>query len=365
MKLSILQENLVKTVQDIAKFVPAKPQIPILTCFLMKAENGRVELSATDLAVSVRSSCGGKVEVGGECAIPARTFLEYLSTLPTGALELELTGSELVVRGRRSTTSFQSMSSKEFPILSQEAEQWTELPANSFVELIEMGGLAASSDESRPVFASLYWEIDSEFIQVVSTDGYRLSRKQRKNPGWTQSSFLAPAKTMREIARIVERLKEKTVSLAVADGNMLAIKVGDAQFGVRLIEGTFPAYRNILPATYTNEMTLDREELTSALKTVIVFSRESSGVIKLKITEQDLILAATSSAVGSTEVHVALHDATGGENSIAFNGRYLFDVFGSLDTKTVKFQMNEGLKPGLFTIEGDPSFLYLVMPFRT
>lgn len=365
MKLTVLQENLVKVVQDVARFVPAKPQIPILSCVLFRAENGRLELVATDLAVSVKTSCGGKIEASGECAVPARTFLEYISTLASGPLELEVVGGELSVRGKKSTSAFQSMSAKEFPSVGKESRVWVEIETADFLELVEKGGLAASSDESRPVFASLYWEIDPEYLQVVSTDGYRLSRKRVKNPGWDQSSFLVPAKIMREIARIIGKNKQKKVSLCVTGDGVLAVSAGEYEFTMRLIEGNFPAYRNILPASFACAMSMEREEFVAAMKSVMVFSRESSGVVKLKKTDSELSLAAASAALGSGEAVVSIFDVEGGENAIAFNGKYLLDVFSSLHAQTLRFQMNESLKPGLFTIEKDDSFLYLVMPFRT
>lgn len=365
MKVSVLQENLLKAVQDVSRFVPAKPQIPILSCVFMKAQSGKLELTSTDLSVSIKTGCGGRIEVAGEFAVPAKAFLEYLSTLSPGALELEVLGGELLVKGKKLSSSFQGMLSKEFPAVVQVEGGWVEFQAKDFLEAVEKGGMAASPDESRPVFASLFWEIDPEFVQVVSTDGYRLSRKQIKNPGWSQQSFLVSAKTLREVARIIARLKTESVSLCVVNDGVLAVKAGGVEFTVRLVEGTFPAYRNILPQAYVSEMTFDREELVSALKSVMVFSREASGVVKVRIEGGEMVLAAASSALGSGEARVSLGDLIGGDNAIAFNGRYLLDVLGAVSEKTLRFSMNEGLKPGMFRLEKDESFLYLVMPFRT
>ncbi len=139
---------------------------------------------------------------------------------------------------------------------------------------------------------------------------------------------------------------------------------GDLFCSVRLTEASFPDYDAIIPKEFGVQIKFQREEFLSALKTALVFGKESSGIIKLSIKDSSLLITASSNAVGKNETQVDIEKITGGSAEIAFNGKYLQDLLSSVAGEDVWFGMNEALKPGMFKVEGEDGFVYIVMPFR-
>jgi len=365
MQFTILQENLLKATQEVLRFIPSKTPLPILSCFLLEAKKGKISFSATDLQTGIKEMVDGKVTQEGVVALPARVFVEYISSLPAGTIEIEEKEAELHVTAGKASAVFQISSPKDFPQFPKKEGEDVVLPREAFLSIIEKGGLASGMDETRPVFSSLYIEGKDGTLFGVSTDGYRLARKEVKTKGWKYDGILLPTKAVREVARIIDRLHMENVGISLsARLGQVFFTAGDLFCSVRLTEASFPDYDAIIPKEFAVQITFQREEFLSALKTALVFGKESSGIIKLSIQKDSLLITASSNAVGKNETQVDIEKITGENAEIAFNGKYLQDLLSAVTGETVWFGMNEPLKPGMFKIEGEEGFVYIVMPFR-
>jgi DNA polymerase-3 subunit beta len=279
MKIRILQENLIKSVQDSMKFISNKPQIPILSCILLEAKEGKLHLKATDLAVSIHSTVGCKVEQEGEAAVSGRVFADLLSTLPAGPVDMFVDGGKLMIRAAKVKSSVALSESKEFPPFPEEKGKKISLSKKKLSSLLELGGIAAGVDETRPMFSCLRFECAEDELAVVATDGYRLSRKHEKISAGATEGVMVSARMMREAERILERLPGDNVEMSISEEvGQVFFRTEDCSISLRMISGDYPNYQAIVPAECGVVVEMNVEELLAAIKTAMVFSRSRLGV---------------------------------------------------------------------------------------
>lgn len=364
MKIKILQENLVKALSDALKSVPSKPQIPILSCVLLSGKQGKLHIRATDLSVGIHVSIGGKILEEGEFAVSAKVFYDAISSLKAGSIDLEVEDAKMSIVSSGVSLSVQGYDPREFPPFPKIPEEGIELSLQDFSDLLEFGSIASGIDETRPVFSSVLFERDARWVAVVSTDGYRLSRKEIPIKGGELRSVMAPSKMIREVHRIFQRLSPKTVKITFSeDAGQMFFYADDCEVAVRVIDSEYPSYTAIVPQECETEAQISVDDLTSAIKTAMVFSKDVSGVITLHLKKEHIQVTSNSSS-GESALDVEGKIEKGDGGSISFNGKYLLDLLSALKIKSVKFGMNESLKPGIFTSSEITGFYYVVMPFR-
>jgi len=364
MHIKVLQENLIKIIQDANKCIASKPQIPILSNIYMEAKEGRLHIQATDLMLGVHLSIGCKIEQEGVAAISGRLFLEILSNLQPGTLDIYIDNGKMLIQNTKTKAELQIASADEFPPFPKKQGESFSLLDRKFLELIRLGGLASGVDETRPVFSSMLFELNDGEFSIVSTDGYRLSRCLTSISLQTQKKILLSAKALKEIARIFEKTSSKEVEITIAeDVGQVFFGFHDGEVMLRMSEGEYPAYKTILPKEKTLSIEVSVDELSSAIKSAMVFSKEVSGIIHMNMSNKKLIVSSVSSS-GRSENEVECQISEGENGEIAFNGKYVQDFLQVVGVDQVEFEMVETLKPGTFHIPGNNEFYYVIMPFR-
>ncbi len=364
MRIKVLQENLIKAIQDANKCIASKPQIPILSNILMEAKEGRLYLSATDLALGIHLSIGCKVEDEGKVAISGRLLMEILSTLQAGSLDVFVENGKLYIQGSRSKAELQTVDTQEFPPFPQKQGESFQLDSTEFLQLLQLGGLASGIDETRPVFSSMLFEMEDGEFAVVATDGYRLSRNAVQISLKLSKKVLLSARALKEIARMIEKSSAKKVDITLSeDVGQVFFGFGESEVMLRMSEGDYPAYRTILPKEKSLFVEMSAQELASAIKSAMVFSKEVSGIIHLKVSQNEVVVSSVS-ASGKSENGVDCKVLEGVSGEIAFNGKYVQDFLQFVGESQVEFSMLETLKPGTFTLPKKENFYYVIMPFR-
>lgn len=364
MKIRVLQENLMRAVQDSLKFISSKPPIAILSCILLETKDGKLHLRATDLSVSIHLVIGCKVEKDGAVAISGRVFADLLSTLPQGPLDIIVDGGKLLVKSTKANSSITITEEKEFPGFPEEKGKRISLGLKQLSSLLGLGGIAAGIDETRPMFSCLRFEYGDGGLAVVATDGYRLSRKVEKVSCKEKGGVMVSARIMREVERILQRLAKDSVDITLSEeSGQIFFTTGDCVIALRMIEGEYPAYQTIVPQECEIRVEVSTTELLSAVKTAMVFSKEVSGIITLKITGKAMFVSSIAST-GESNSEVDIKIIKGSSGEISFNGKYLLDFLGAIGEGELQFGMNEPLKPGIFTLPTEKDFYYVVMPFR-
>ena len=364
MKLFVLQENLQQVVQDLQRNIPHKPSLPILSCIYVTAdESNTITFSATDLQIGIRSSIQGKVIEKGIAAIPAKIFIDYVSTLSAGEIEITLSGTSLTVQGKGSHAVIPCFSPTDYPVFPEKDGDEVLLPIELFTPLVQNTTFSSSADEARPILTSVLLAL-GEKTEVVATDGFRLSRLLLNFTHPTQQ-LLLPAKALNEVLRIAQRKKVESVSFYVSEKlKQVFFSFAEVEVIVRLMEGEFPPYQKIIPADFQTEVTFDGGELAQKMKTALIFARESSGIIRFQVKGEELHIISSSTTFGNQESTLPLRVLKGGDQEIAFNAKYVVDFLTVLKPETIWFGMNESLKPAVFRPEGMLDYEYVVMPFR-
>ncbi|HSA84483.1 MAG TPA: DNA polymerase III subunit beta [Patescibacteria group bacterium] len=367
MKVTLLTQNLQKKLSFLNHAVSNKTQLPILLNILLETHNGKLKIHATDLEIGIETSIPATITEEGAITVPARTFTELIASLPDDEVTLQTNEETLEVLSKRTKSVFQTTAKEEFPALYQEkGEKIATLPEEEIKRDFSSVVFAASTDTTRPALSGVLVRKEAEGFLLVATDGYRLSLKHYKvtsnTGGEDDHSFIVPARVFKELLSINE--EESTIAMYVSQGsNQILFEKGETTLVGRLIEAEFPAFEKIIPSDFSVSVAFDSEEMYKAVKICSIFARDAANIIKFSFQKDHIIVSSSSSSVGENTVKV---DAklSGEENEIAFNARYLLDLFANIEGKEMVFEMTGPLNAGVFKLKDDNSFLHLIMPIR-
>jgi DNA polymerase-3 subunit beta len=367
-------ETFGRKLQLVSRGVSARSTIQLLGGILLEAEGETLKLSATDMEISIQTSSPAEVEGEGRVVIPARIFNDIVRSLPGGQFTLEHDGSEGTVRLAAGENEYRirTYAADDYPQLPEFAEEGTfRMPGDSLVETVEKVSRSYSRDETRPVLTGILISFEDSRVRMVTTDSYRLSIKETElatTPFEGSREAIIPARAMQEVSRIFSGSDEDDVEVSLSE-NQALFRIGDVVFGTRLIDGNFPEYRRLLPSGFEREIAVSREKLIETLRRVNLFAaRQTPPVpVSLSFSEGAVEVIVRNGEVG--DAHERLEASSEDEFLISFNPSYLLDGVSAIDSDEVVFKLNEALKPGLIVPqsngdEGEPDFLYLIMPMR-
>lgn len=370
MTTTVLQNNLEKSVAGISRIITQKQQLPILSNILLSASKGELTLGATNLNESIRLSLPAKVEDVGDITIPGKLFAEFIHLLPAKPVSLSTTNQLLHVACENAQADFAGIAAAEFPKLPQvEGDPLVKIPLKMLEEMVSLVSFAASKDESRFHLTGILVKIGGNMLELVATDGFRLSLAQKPfKSSLTDQTFLLPAKTLEEIIRLAKDFVgqgEDTIALhTLADQNQVLFHFGAIDFASRLIEGNFPDYQRVIPKESTTTISIAKDSLLNAVRLASVFSRDSMAVIKMDVGVDSVTLRSDAKEIGNDVVKIDAEVEGEGEE-IAFNPRYLLDILQTLQVETIKIELSGPLNPAVFRKEPEEEYLHVIMPVRT
>lgn len=366
MKIRVLTSNLQKKLSFANHAISSKSQLPILLNFLLETTPTTLRIKTTDLEIGIEIELPAEVDEEGSIAVPAKTFMELISSLPEDTITLHATNGMLEVISKRTKSMFQTMSKDEFPKLYEEkGEKITVLSEDALKKGFSSVIFAASTDATRPALTGVLVEQEEQGFLLVATDGYRLSLKHQRStdvlPADEKISLIVPARVFREVISLKD---QGDVSMYVSSkNNQIIFSQTETTLIGRLIEGAFPPYERIIPSDHASQIRINREEVLKAVKICSIFAREAANIIKFSLRKERMIVSSQTPSVGENTVEVEA-SLTGEENEIAFNAKYLLDVLSHVEEDELVFEMTGPLNPGVFKIYNDESFLHLIMPIR-
>lgn len=371
MKIEIAHEDLSKGLSAIGRIVPNRGQLPILAHVLLEGELGGLTLSATNLEIGMRLFIPAKISDPGAITVPAKSFAEYISSLPVGVVSLESGGEKLKVGMGRFEATFAGIAASEFPVIPKlekdRDKKLARFKKNIIQEIASQVAYSAASDESRPVLTGVQFKCGKNGMNVTATDGFRLSRKIVDGvsvQGIDENGLILPAKTILELSRIVGDGRKEEVEMQGVEGNSQVIFGYDqAQLVSRVLEGNFPDVDKIVPVDFKTNVIVEREELLRAVRAVAIFARDNNNVVRFKAIDNNLTLSAIAQQSGESEVGVEA-DVVGEEGEIVFNFRYILDYLGSLTDERIRLCMNGNLAPGIWKKEKSEDLVHIIMPVR-
>jgi DNA polymerase-3 subunit beta len=373
MEITVSKFELLRELTATQGVVERKTTIPILSNYLFEAAGDKLSLTATDLDLSLRTSCNAKVKKEGACTIPARKLHDYVRLLPDADITIRLLENHWVsIRCGRSNTKMVGMAKSNFPGLPVFPSAGTiKIPAAVLRSMIAKTGFAIASEESRYTLNGALMVLKPESITMVATDGHRLAHVERtgeKLEGVSgEMKTLIPKKAMDELKSLLDSHGESDVeSIDFAkDESTLFFRVGPRLLTSRQLTGQFPNYEAVLPKDISKSITLQGEELGAAIARVAQFADERSRAVRLRLEKGELKLSASSTETGESED--SLEVAYDGEPmAIGFNAQYLIDFIKATGSGEVKLELKDAQSAGqLRPADGeDYKYRYIVMPMR-
>ena len=365
MKLLILKDNLTKALSIVGKGLSQKPQLPILSHLLLKAQKNQLELFATNLELGIVYTAPAKVEKEGEVAVPGKLLIEFISSLITDKIEIESGENNLQIRTNKTKGSLAIGNPSDFPPFPKPEEAAKKIPLAKIKDAILRTVFAASLDEGRPILTGVKTSVSQGKLLLAATDGYRLSREEVDLQEAVDLNVIIPAQSLTEMVRIAEILDARELEIMIiVNKNQIVFALPNTRIFTKIIDGEFPNIEKIIPTGFKTKVIINRDMLSQAIKTTSIFARGSSNIIKIKIEKDGLRLSANTPQIGSEEDFVEAK-TDGEETEIAFNFRFLQDLLNNFPEKELVFESLGPLNPGVFTPKNEKiSFLHIIMPVR-
>jgi len=373
MKFTIGKDELLRGVGRIQSIVEKRNTMPILANVHIEVQKdgkeGVLELAATDLEVGIRSTHAADVKKPGRLTVSAKKFYEILRELPMEPVQLEATpNSYLSLRCARASFDLAGNAAEEYPALPALAPGETVSVAGLLLgQMIERTMYAASADETRYNLNGVFVEYISETqkIRMVATDGHRLAYVDRPlgvDLTGLGRGVIIPRKGLAELKRLVDEDDSDEVELGF-EGNSALVRKRGVTLSMRLIEGEFPNYRQVIPKPGKHQIVMPTEPLIQALRRVIVIAAERSRAVKLELAPGILRLSSNNPDLGEAREELDI-DYMGEEIALAFNARYLLDALSFLGAKEVRLGLQDAVSPAQVAPADDPDSLAVVMPMR-
>jgi len=372
MEITVSRQELVKELTATQSVVERKTTIPILSNFLIEAEDDRLNITATDLDQAIRTSLAVKVKKPGACTIPARKLYDYIKLLPDGDISIKLLDNHWVqIRSGRSNTKMVGMARANYPQVPEfPSVAATVISALALKTLINRTIFAISNEESRYTLNGALLVIKAESLAMVATDGHRLSFVEKPNEileGISgEKRVLIPRKALQELQQLLAATEVETIEFA-DDEHTLFFRVGHRTLNTRKLSGQFPNFEAVMPRDNTKFAVVRTAELASAIQRVAQFADERSGAIRMRLESNELKISSSSTESGESEDTI---DTPYSSDPIAvgFNSGYILDFLKALGNEgEVRLEFKDSQSAGQMRPE-DPDaeyrYRYVLMPMR-
>ncbi len=377
MKISCTRDNLHQGLSITSHLMTKNVNLPILENVLVKAEGGTIKFTSTNLEIAVNCSVRGKVEESGEYTIPSKLFFDYVSLLPNETISIETIDDVISVECGEYKTKINGLSASEFPLVPKvEASENFKIPVDDFRKSLSQVLFSVATNESRPELTGVsmqFYVHEGEIrLTMASTDSYRLSENTIPVIDGPKKdvAIVVPAKTLSEVNRVLSVFKDEVelpsfVEMSLSS-SQIVFSYGPVEIVSRIIEETYPDYKQIIPSQFQTTAVLDRTDFVKAIKTASLFSK--TGLFDVTIEFSAVNGTVSAKALNSTKgqnTSACKAEVVGQDNTVAVNFKYLIDGLNSFSDDEIVFEMIDASNPCLVTAKGKgPEHRYVVMPIK-
>jgi DNA polymerase III subunit beta len=361
MTITCSRDELVAKLGVVSRAVSTRGSVQVLSGILVRAEAGGLELAATDMELSLRTTLDAQVDGEGAVVVPGKLLADLARLLPESEATLEYRPDEGVVQITSGAYSsrLNTYSAEDFPRLPSLDAPLHGIDRAALLETIERVARSSSRDESRPVLTGILARFEGDTLVMAATDSYRMSVKETSlGATGPELEAIIPTRALQELTRI--GAGADTIELGVQENHVL-FGAGDVWLTTRRIDGQFPNYKQLLPESFEVELALPRAELLDVVRRAAVMALRNSP-LRLRFAEGELTVSAQTQDVGETRETIPVAYA-GEPLEIGFNAEFLRDGVDAVTGDELRFKLINPLRPGLITGEGD-DFWYLIMPIR-
>lgn len=362
MKFSIIRSKFLEALQTVQNVVSAKGSLQILSNALIQAEESRLCITTTDLDIAERCFVECEVEQGGSTTLPIRRLASIIREMAEGKILIEVNEDDVaVLQGASSYFKIIGLPMRDFPpVPATEGKFCYRIDQGKFREMLRKTCYAASQDETRRVLNGVLMAFKDSKLTMVATDGRRLAlvEQEIEFPPEAETEMILPTKAVSELMRILGNEGDLKI---YAQKNQVIFELGSTMLSSKLIDGVYPNYRQVIPSGCEERVTIEREQLLSALRRVSVVTTDKSNATRLTFSANQLTITTNTPDVGEGRDTVPVKYA-GKEISIIFNPEYVMDPLKNITDDEIFIEMNDGHSPAL--LKCSIPFLYVLMPLR-
>ena len=365
MNIKINREILIKPLSSVVGIVEKRQALPILSNLLLVGNANKLTFTATDLEMQTSLNIDTKIETDFEITISARKLFDITRALPENSeLDFQINESRVNVKAGKSKFNLQTLPSKDYPLLKKNDSESVsvKLSQNKLKGLLKQVDFAMAQQDIRYYLNGLLFEIQGQKLNIVGTDGHRLSFTSTKlDDSYEKKEVIIPRKTIMELIKLLDD-SDEIVELEILNQQVI-FKFGDIFIITKVIDGKFPDYNRVIPVGYENGFLIDRQMLLNAMQRASILSNEKYRGIRLVLSENNMQLITTNS-----EQEEAQEDIEISYNKeaidIGFNVTYLIDVLNNIQFDQLSFTFKDSNSSCLVTIPNNDDYKYVVMPMR-
>lgn len=367
MKITIGQAQLLAGVNSVIRTVSSKPLNPVLGGIHIKAEEGKLTFTATDLSMTAKCTLGADVEVAGEAVVPAKLFVDFVRKLPDANIGIEVSeDGEMAISYFFSSVTLKCLPVAEFPITGKVATETFAISVGLLKKALRQTTFAtadATMAAARPQFAGILFKLMGGELNLAATDTHQMAIKSLSGiVSSIEKSVIVPAKAVDEVYKLLKD-DEDIVQIGLGD-DFMTFGFGVHQIYTRLVDGTFPAYQNVIPKSAQTSMHVSTKSFSDALGRASLMTKGTSIVCFTLEEGADKIVLTSQSDGGKILEQVGVTNVTGVAVRVAFNASFMAEALKVLDTEEAILELNGPQGPGLLKAMGDGSYIYLALPVR-
>jgi DNA polymerase III subunit beta len=368
------QDLLQRSLAQVGRAVATRTTFPVLSNVLLDANGDTLRLAATNQEIGITTWIPAQVSEPGRVTVDARLLSEFVNTLPHEPVRLSTETGRFVlkVRGLGADAEINGIDAEEFPVFPrlEEGAFAAKVDPQVIREMIGLVEFAAASDDSRPVLAGVLIRFDEDRITMAAADGFRLAVREGELVASAPErlDIIVPARGLRELARIIADQTEPIELKVTPNRGQLIVQTSDTEFYSRLIDGTFPDFRQIVPRDFATRLEFGRDDFLAAVRRASFFARDNNDVVRInaRAGEDELApghveVSANAAERGNSQSELSA-SVLGPEGQIAFNSRYLVDVLNVLRSSRVMLGMNGANQAGVVRPLDAETYTYVIMP---
>lgn len=361
MKIITTQKNLKQMVGITEKIISRNTSLPILNNILLKTENGRLKISATNLEIGINTFIGAKIDEPGELAVPARIFYDFISSITDEKISLTTKNNSLFINSEHYKTQILGFDPKDFPIIPKiKTESIAVIDSNQFRTALASVMDSVAISETRPELAGIFILFKNSRATLASTDGFRLTEAIIPFKHSETVSFILPRNTATELIRIIsENISELEIKY---NENQVSFSNNDIELVSRVVDGSYPDYKKVIPDKFISRVLIKKEDLEGQIKLAGLFTSNISD-INLKCNDKEMLISAKNSEKGEIETTVPVL-MKNEPFEISINFKYILDGLKHIPTQDVVVDFTGLGGPLIMRPNQQDSFVYLIMPLR-
>ncbi len=373
MKFSIKKEILLQGLNAVSKAISSKNLIPILSGVKFDLNNEGLFLSASDNEISIEYFIDKKdfenIELTGSTVIQGKYVFEIIRKLDGKIINFELLDNiKVLISCSNSNFSLNCMDSSEFPNLNfEEKKEPIVIKSNDFKVLINKTSFAISTQETRPILTGINFKISKNILECISTDSYRLSKKSIEIDSDIHEDIdiVIPGKNLVELIKIIDDDNNNNISMHIFNNKVL-FKFGNTKFQTRVLSGTFPDVKRLIPSSFSLSIKVNNNEFYNVIdRAALLTNEKDKNIVKFESEESIVTVSSNSPEIGKVEEKIKVDKVEDNDIKIAFSSRFMMDALRTIESKNVVLKFNGDVNPIIIQDEDDETLLQLILPIKT